>query len=77
VHEIEEDYIPFEGFLLGLKCLSRSEDSELDHYIFKIFDLCENGTYISRDAMTMMLMNLPDIGFGSGLNTNLTDAQYN
>ena len=26
--------------------------------------------------MAMMLMNLPDIGFGNGLNTSLTDAQY-
>jgi len=49
-------------FVLG--CLCRSEDDELDHYIFNMFDLCENGK-IMLVEITMMLNNFPDMGFSN------------
>ena len=45
-------------------CLCRSEDEELDHYIFNMFDLCENGK-IMLVEITMMLVNFPDMGFSN------------
>ena len=48
---------------VGFIC--RSPDDELDDHIFDIFDL-QTSKLISLEAMTMMLMNLPDLGFSSG-----------
>lgn len=59
------EYIDFPTFLIGLRNICRSQDSELDMYIFKMFDLCENKGFISKEDMKTMLINMPDIGFSN------------
>lgn len=34
----------------AVRCLCRSDDSELDHYLFQIFDLCETNA-IEQDEL--------------------------
>ena len=43
--------------------LCRSDDKQLDRYIFEIF-CCRSKEQVFRDEMVMMTMNLPDINFG-------------
>ena len=45
-------------------CICRSPDNELDKYIFNMFDMNENKA-ISKEEMTMLLYNLPDLGFNN------------
>lgn len=60
----EDDFINFQDFLCGLRYLCRSDDDELDHKIFEMFDLCENKV-ITKVDMVQMLINFPDMGFSS------------
>ena len=59
-----DDWICFEEFVSALRYLSRSNEEELDKYIFKIFDL-DSDENISLEEHIMMLINLPDLGFSS------------
>ena len=56
-------HIEFKDFICGLNLLCRSPDDELDHYIFKIFNM-RNDKKVHRDEITMMAINLPDMNFG-------------
>ena len=49
-HEVIE-VILFEDFLKGLRALCRSTDDELDHTIFKMFDLCDNKVLTKIDMV--------------------------
>ena len=70
------EYINFENFLCGLRNLCRSDEVELDFYIFRMFDLCDNKDFISKQDLTTMLINMPDIGFSSSQNINVPDKFY-
>ena len=59
------EQIHIKAFLTGLRNLCRSEDLELDYFIFQMFDLCENKNFISASDITTMLINMPDIGFSN------------
>jgi len=59
------DYINFENFLIGIRNLCRSPDSQLDYFIFKMFDLCDNREFITQQDLITMLINMPDIGFSN------------
>jgi len=59
------EFINFQNFLSGLRNLCRSDDSELDYFIFQMFDLCENKQFISKEDITTMIINMPDIGFSN------------
>ena len=61
--------------IAAMRSLSRSRDEELDEYIFQIFDLSQS-KLISLEEMTMMLINLPDMGFSNSQNINLPDRFY-
>lgn len=74
--EVDDEFISFANFIIGLRCLSRSKDEELDHYIYKLFDLCGLELGITTSQMVMMLMSLPDVGFGYNSNTVHNNPQY-
>ena len=75
VNQSEEDSISFADFIKALRCLCRSEDQELDMYIFQIFDLGQTSK-ITQDEITMMLINFPDMGFSNQQNINIPDRFY-
>ena len=58
---------------LGL--LSRSDDDELDKYLFTIFDL-QQKQEISKDSILTMLRHFPAIGFCNYQNVNIPDEFY-
>lgn len=64
-----DDYISFEEFIESLRLFCRSNNSELDDHIFKIFDLGNTNT-IDEEELQMMLINFPDIGFSNSQNIN-------
>ena len=70
------DFIQFTDFLVGLKNLCRSDELELDFYIFRMFDLQDNKDFISKSDLVTMLINMPDIGFSSSTNINQPDKFY-
>ena len=70
------EVINFQAFLSGLRNLCRSEELELDFFIFQMFDLCENKSFISAEDITTMLINMPDIGFSNSQNVNIQDKFY-
>jgi serine/threonine protein kinase len=72
----DQEYITFQHFLCGLRCLCRSEDSELDSYIFTMFDLSENKELLSKQDLVNIIINMPDIGFSSSQNVNAPDKFY-
>jgi hypothetical protein len=55
--------------------LCRSPDAELDERIFDIFDV-SNHQKITQEELTMMLMNLPDIGFSTAQSIYAPDQFY-
>jgi len=86
VNNSDEPYINFQDFLVAsskypftpyfyLGCLCRSTDDELDTHIFKIFDLCETEV-INKEALMMMVINFPDMGFSNSQNINIPDKFY-
>ena len=60
---------------MNLGCLCRTEDQELDNYIFQMFDLCETKR-IMLNEIRMMLINFPDMGFSNSHNINIPDKFY-
>lgn len=56
-------------FLISLGIFCRSNNTELDENIFKIFDLGKT-EFVDEEELTMMLINFPDIGFSNPQNIN-------
>lgn len=50
-----------------MNILCRSEDEELDKYIFQLFDM-KGKNKIHKDEMIMMTINMPDMNFGFSKN---------
>ena len=73
--EAEKDYIDFAEFLIGLRCLCRTENSELDQYIFTMFDLTSTND-IGENELLTLLMNYPDMGFNSSHNISTNDPFF-
>jgi len=71
-HTGKDKVIGFIDFVIALKCICRSPDDELDKYIFNMFHFNEN-KIISKDEITMILYNLPDLGFNNSQNMNMPD----
>ena len=64
INKSEDDFINFQDLICAVRCLCRSDDDELDHYLFQIFDLCETNA-IEQEELIQMIINLPDIGFSN------------
>ena len=63
----------FLNMYIGIFC--RSNNQELDSVIFQMFDLGKTKS-IDLEEITMLLINLPDIGFSNQQNINLPDRFY-
>jgi len=71
----QSDNITFKNFIQTLLQLCRSSRADQDKNIFNIFDIRDNQE-IGKEEITMMIVNLPDMGFTLSQNVLIPDIQY-
>ena len=71
----QSDNITFKNFIQTLQQLCRSSRADQDKNIFKIFDI-RDSQEIGKEEITMMIVNLPDMGFTLSQNVLIPDIQY-
>jgi Ca2+-binding EF-hand superfamily protein len=71
----QSDNITFKNFIQTLHQLCRSSRADQDKNIFNIFDI-RNNQEIGKEEITMMIVNLPDMGFTLSQNVLIPDIQY-